>query len=161
MYYINSLHRVLWRICAKLNSSADEIEIRAKHRRLFLDHGQRSGCVVVEPRPISAAVKLREPDPGYSRARALIGDAGVGIAVVDHNNRQLRRDIPVEINHRRRACGRVGIARGVLLRVVEARVFSCSQVSALFRLLLQYHCIEDCGEMDACHWPFLACFRLV
>ena len=98
MYYINSLHRVLWRICAKLNSSADEIEIRAKHRRLFLDHGQRSGCVVVEPRPISAAVKLREPDPGYSRARALIGDAGVGIAVVDHNNRQLRRDVPVEIS---------------------------------------------------------------
>ena len=131
MYYINSLHRVLWRICAKLNSSADEIEIRAKHRRLFLDDGERSGRVVVEPWPISAAVKLREPYPGYSRARALVRDAGVCIAVVDNHNGQLGRDFPVEINHRRRARGRVRIARRVLLRVVEARVCSFSKVRAL------------------------------
>ena len=73
---------IIHHFSSKLRARVQGIEVRAKQRRLFLDHTERGRRVVVKPRTIAPTIKFSEAHARYSRASALIRHAWVGIAIV-------------------------------------------------------------------------------
>mmetsp|Transcript_86585 Transcript_86585/g.120133 ORF Transcript_86585/g.120133 Transcript_86585/m.120133 type:complete len:208 (+) Transcript_86585:290-913(+) len=114
---------VVHHVATELGPGGLQLEVGAEEVGLLFQNSDFRGRLVVEPRAVVTTGNHCIADFLDGRACALIGDAGVSVAIENDRRPQLWSDHAVEINHARLARSIVAgvVAAGVLPAIRRAR----------------------------------------